>query len=567
MSAPLLQADSVTLQELFGNARRYRVPPFQRNYAWREAQWEDLWEDLWHLWQGEEDYHYMGVVLFQQVPGGWIVVDGQQRLATFVLLALGVIDFLEHLEKENVEPEKNRERREIFTRRFVGEKEPVRLLFQPRLRLNRVDHGFFNQYVLERKAPPRGSLSRHPSHELLWKGFVYFQEQIREHFQGDTGSDVAAFLEKVLDRTLFTQILTPDDLSAYVIFETLNARGIALTPPDLLKNYLFSLMQETDLEIVQEQWDRIVRIVGERDFPKFLRYFVNRAQKEPVRRERLYRVLRRSVISSREALDLLERLEHLAGFYEALSSPDHEIWREFPEWAYPHVQDFNVFRAHQATPLLLALYERWMEKPEAWRKVLVQALKLSVVTTVRYLTIGRRNPNKLERAFTRAAYGVHQGSVVRAGDIFRILQESQVYLDDETFEEAFAVAQNPDTRSLRVVKRLLLGLEAHLRGRASSMVETLEDPRITVEHILPRHNLGVEAVPWVERLGNLTLLEEHLNRDARNRPFEKKREIYRRSAFRMTRMLAEYDRWNEDTVRDRQREMARWAVAVWRWDG
>ncbi len=563
MSLPLLQADSVTLQELFGNARRYRVPPFQRNYAWREAQWEDLWDDLWRLWRGEEDYHYMGVMLFQKAEDGLVVVDGQQRLATFVLLALGVIDFLEHLEQKNVEAEKNRERREIFTRRFVGEKEPVRLMFQPRLRLNRVDHGFFNQYVLERKAPPRGSLSRHPSHGLLWKGFAYFQRRIREHFQNDTGGGAAAFLEKILDRTLFTQILTPDDLSAYVIFETLNARGIALTPTDLLKNYLFSLMQEADLEIVEEQWDRIVRVVGERDFPKYLRYFVNRAQKEPVRRERLYRVLRKSVTSSREALDLLERLEHLAGFYEALSAPDYEIWREFPDRAYPHVQDFNVFRAHQATPLLLALYEKWMEDPEAWRKVLVQALRLAVVVTVRYLTIGRRNPNRLERAFTRAAHAVHRGSASRVGDIFRILQEGQVYLDDETFQDAFAGAQNPDPRSLRVAKRLLLGLEAHLRGSPSTMVETLEDPRITVEHILPRHRQDVQ---WAERLGNLTLLEEHLNREARDRPFEEKREVYRRSRFAITRMLADYDRWDEDVMRDRQRKMAQWAVAVWRWD-
>jgi uncharacterized protein with ParB-like and HNH nuclease domain len=60
----VLDTDTVNLNDIFGNGRRYRVPLYQRDYLWREEQWEDLWADILAVKNGGAP-HYMGAVVFQ----------------------------------------------------------------------------------------------------------------------------------------------------------------------------------------------------------------------------------------------------------------------------------------------------------------------------------------------------------------------------------------------------------------------------------------------------------------------------------------------------------------------
>ncbi len=565
---PILQTQTVTLNEVFGNGRFYQIPPFQRNYAWDEAQWEDLWDDLLVLYRGEEAYHYMGVVIFQQPSSGedrLIVVDGQQRLVTFVLLALAAIVTFEDWAQQGREPEANRERARIFQQRFVGEKEPARLLYQSRIQLNRQDDPFFQEYLLQGLQPEH--LNRRPvSHRLLWRGFAFFRERIQAAFSNDDGTRLAGFIHQCTQRVVFTQVLTGDTLSAYTIFETLNARGTALTPTDLLKNYLFARIQDpADQDFVARKWTALVETVEYERFPAFLRYYLNTQTDDLVRRERLFRVVRQRIRTSQDVLALLRRLEHLAWLYAALRQWQDPFWNDFPE-ASLWVRDLQVFRATQHIPLVMAVYLRWLEEPERrplWRERLVQVLRMATVIVVRYLVIGRRNPNLLERAFHKAARFVMQAEApVPAAAIFSHL--APVYPNDDTFRAAFEAAERaPHGPGQRVVKRLLLALEQAMGGVQAD----LDDPQITVEHIAP------ERSPWpsrdfdlTQRLGNLTLLEAALNREAGDRPFEEKRHIYAKSRFLMTRKIAEYPVWDADALRRRQREMARYALQAWRLD-
>ena len=55
----LLKTQDVTFLELIGNGKKYRVPSFQRDYAWEEEQWEDLWHDILELVKEPGSFHYM----------------------------------------------------------------------------------------------------------------------------------------------------------------------------------------------------------------------------------------------------------------------------------------------------------------------------------------------------------------------------------------------------------------------------------------------------------------------------------------------------------------------------
>lgn len=84
---------------------------------------------------------------------------------------------------------------------------------------------------------------------------------------------------------VFTKIVVQDDLNAYKVFETLNARGVQLSTPDLLKNYLFSIVTkdekigDEELDELDEQWSEIIDQLGESNVSDYIRYHHNSHRK------------------------------------------------------------------------------------------------------------------------------------------------------------------------------------------------------------------------------------------------------------------------------------------------
>jgi len=62
----MLSTNTANYLELIGNGKSYRVPPFQRDYAWTEQEWEDLWQDIVALHAGEAELHYMAPWSFKR---------------------------------------------------------------------------------------------------------------------------------------------------------------------------------------------------------------------------------------------------------------------------------------------------------------------------------------------------------------------------------------------------------------------------------------------------------------------------------------------------------------------
>jgi len=90
----LLNTDTEDLKELLGNGKSYSVPPYQRDYSWKQEHWEDLWEDLINAEANRED-HYMGSVVLESGERKLFrIIDGQQRMATLSILILACVDYL-----------------------------------------------------------------------------------------------------------------------------------------------------------------------------------------------------------------------------------------------------------------------------------------------------------------------------------------------------------------------------------------------------------------------------------------------------------------------------------------
>ena len=293
--ANILHTGTTSYLELIGNGKTYRVPPYQRDYAWTQQEWEDLWNDVVELRVEPDGRHYMGALVVQaHSDREFFVIDGQQRLATISLLALAIIAKLLRMADGGEDADRNRERATELRNRCIGEKDPASLVESSRLRLNEIDDPFYQDYPVQLRRPlnPRG-LPR--SNALLWKCYRYFSKQIDE-LQLDAlreGEEIAKILsETVARRLLFILITVDDELNAYTLFETLNARGLELTTTDLLKNYFFSKVRAgTDIDSLRRRWQALIATVTQERFPDFLRYHLL-CEHPKIRRQRLFKLVR-----------------------------------------------------------------------------------------------------------------------------------------------------------------------------------------------------------------------------------------------------------------------------------
>lgn len=564
--ANLLNAGSSTFQELTGNGRLYNVPPYQRDYSWTEEQWEDLWTDITELAPRSDDTHYMGALVVEGTSDrAFAVIDGQQRLATLSLLVLAVIGRLLDLAERGIDAEGNRQRAAALRARFIGEKDPASLVETSKLTLNDNDDPFYQDYLVQLRRPlnERGLPK---SNRLLWQCFSYFKKKV-EDWSGRTenGVQIATLISETAGRQLvFIHITVGNELNAYTVFETLNARALELSATDLLKNYLFSrLKTAADRQALQRRWKALMTTVQQERFPEFLRYHLQ-CELPRVRSQRLFKLVRDRVKTGEDTFALLEALERRAEVFAAVLDPQHDYWIDRPESA-PYIKELSVLRVRQMTPIIFAAWERFSNAE------LARTLRLLVVILFRYSAVSGLNTNRLELVFHEAAKGILDGTVRTPADVFAALRS--VYVDDERFEQDFVrFAPDGNGQGKKLVRHVLARLETDASGRE---IDPDTDSG-TIEHILPQNptNYWEAFFPrdawerYVDRLGNLTWLESNLNRQVGNGTLDEKKAVYRQSRYSLANELPEQvgEEWTPARLEARQSRMARRAVHLWRSD-
>ncbi len=561
----LLNTDTEDLKELLSNGKSYSVPPYQRDYSWKAEHWEDLWEDLLTIEASRED-HYMGALVLESGERKQFrIIDGQQRMATLSILILACADYLYELARAGVEPTANQERAELLEGRYLGAKDEASLRITPKLKLNANDDDFFQLNLAQRKPPQGGLRGLRDSERLLWECFQFFKGKVKEKFsRRQKGEEVAGFISEIVtERLVFISVRVQDQVSAYTVFETLNARGLELTETDLLKNYLLSLadrLSKSQMDPVLRQWARITARVGIASFPDFLRHHLN-SHREYVRQKQLFKTIKREVTTLDQVFGLLDRLEQDAAWFEALNDFSSPFWLDYPG-ARDQVRVLNLFNVSQFTPLVLAAKDVFTAPRE-----LVEILRYCAVLSVRFNGVGRRSTHILEEVYNRAALEVRRSTATTLAAVRQALRP--IYIPDTEFEADFAALRlkNRGTSGKRL-RYLLAKIERQLSGADL----TDEAMTATVEHILPEnpgdtgweHFVGEAHERSCERVGNYSLLERGLNgQQAGNAPFAQKQAVYAQSQYRTSQELARFGEWTEETIAKRQGDLAKVAKAVW----
>ncbi len=554
-------SEFITLNTVLGNGKAYQVPVFQRDYSWEKDDWEDLWHDIEEI--PNDKTHYLGYIVLQPINGdsaSFWVIDGQQRLTTLSILALAVTALFEKWAKEGIDTEDNTIRFEKITERFLGNFSTSKLSISPKITLNRNNDDYYKSWLLKLR-PPTAQSKLKPSLRLLQGAFNYYFERLNEKFETNkSGADLAVFLEKTVGNGIvFTQILVNNDLDAFKVFETLNARGVKLSTADLLKNYLFKLtyqLGDIDLQEAERRWQNINDTIRANDLTVFIRHFWNSRYKLE-RQPTLFKAIKREIKTPELAFGFLDKLERISQYYTAFNNPHDELWDKAEK---SHLKVLDLLNVTTCYSLMIAALDHL---PRQEFKVLVREL---AVILFRY-NLSDLNPNEAERACSKVANDISENRTQSAKDA--ILALKGLYVSDDNFEQAFSTAIVNTRRKKDLAKYILVKIENQIANTDYQP----EEAKATIEHILPENPgsvwddfFPVDIQPdYIYRLGNYTLLEASTNNKLDNdMSFSEKLKAYIKSSYKLSNDYCVYEKFDPKIIALRQNKMAKTAKGIWK---
>lgn len=559
-----LDTSNRTYRQLVGNGLIYTVPRFQRDYSWTATEWDDLWQDIEGLYEeGGEQEHYMGYLVLQSKDSkNFDVIDGQQRLTTLSILVLAFLGNLQKMIEDGLEPDKNKQRLDQLRGTFIGYLDPVTLIPKSKLNLNRNNNNLYQTYLVPLEQAPKRNLKA--TEHLMRKAYDWFFNVVKQKFSGNRrGDSLAQYIDSLADKLFFTVITVNDELNAYKVFETLNARGVKLSSTDLLKNYLFAVVHnfgsdEREMMELDNRWERLVGLIGSDSLPDFLRAYWNSKNKF-VRHSELFKRIRESISSKGEVFSLMRDLESNAHIFAALPSSEDNLWSSEQK---KYIKTLRMFNVRQLYPLLLSAYNKFSEGD------FTSLLRSCCIISFRYNIIGNLATNEQERVYNRLAVELSSNAIGDLQDLITSL--STLYVSDDKFRGDFSEKEMRTTqaRNKRVVRYILFEIEKHISNNAYDF----ESDSYNLEHIMPESiQEGWDNIEdrdhdqFVYRLGNMTILNKSVNRDLGNLDFEIKKEKYLESEFSLTQRVAnENSEWSTERIAEHQKWMARQATAIWR---
>ncbi|EAH8849187.1 DUF262 domain-containing protein [Campylobacter lari] len=553
MSNSFLNTETLTFNDLFGKDRTYSVPKYQRNYSWSEDQWEDLWCDIEDLEKSNYP-HFMGSIVLQETKDAKNIdiIDGQQRLTTLSIFMSAIIFYIDNLVKKDKDKTDNKKRKEIFNKKYLGYESSTTLKIVPKLTLNNTNNNFFTHYIINQNTPDKPTLADEDnSNYLLYKAFDFFQKKIKEKFQEEDGKTIAEYVEMIGEQLKFIVIIVQNELDAYVLFQTLNARGVELTAADLLKNYFLNLLKN-ESEILNQanlMWENINNKISTEKIPDFLRSVIN-SQIDLVTKNRLFKEVKKNIKTSEEAFNFISKLHSLSSLYLALQNSNHSSWNDFAvQDVKYYIYILELLRFKSSLPLLLIAKEKITSDQD-----FVKILKACAILSIRY-SISKTRTNKLESNYNKIACNIFHNKYKNTNEIIDALK--LIDIDDNDFKKSFSIYSKKATsgNDAKIVKFLLVNIERHLSGGVC------DEQIATIEHILPS-SLNDEKV---HKLGNYILLEKKYNHELKNKKFEEKISIYSKSNFKLPRYIAEnFKIWDVKSIDQYQNFLAKQALAIWK---
>lgn len=544
----------------------YYIPSYQRDYSWEQEELEDFWKDIKDSLEDDYESHFFGqVVVHIDSDQNNIknIIDGQQRTTTSMIFMRAIQYFYQDILKANPNHSIALRKSNDISSQAIGYYDADEKT--PHLNFNDSTSNdyYINNILL---GEPTDKKNKSKACERMRKAYKFFCKNIEDELSGySTLADKVDYLKNL--HNSFTQkfqvlYLEATDIGeAFVIFETLNARGVALETADLLKNFIFS---RSDITYAQKTWKTMIDDLDRADTTKYIRHYWI-SSTEFARDKELYKRISKKIQDDKHAANaLLESLAAYAKYYHDLCFPEDATTFE-NEDLISSITNLKTLKARTFYPVILAMYQVKdinTGNPKYSEKDIAQVARAIETFIFRNFTICGRVANTGEILFAKVASKIVKENVSTVDEIVNEIRSDMV--DDITFKDLFAIWEGTSSQkeTIRYVLKKL-----HNATTKNKEISTNNND-VHIEHIHP-----VKAQLWnfseedhnkyLWRLGNLTLLSSKLNETVKNNVFDVKKNSYKDSWIQPTIDLVGYNQWTPTEIEDRQNKMAALALKIW----
>jgi hypothetical protein len=538
---------------------RLVVPLNQREYSWEEEHVNDLFSDFANAIATNKGSYFLGTVVLTKGAGDWPEVsDGQQRLATTTILLASIRDyFFSHGDHK---------RAQHIAQTFLCTTDLRTTETAPRLRLNVDDHEFFRKFVIsDPNSDDRAIKATKESHEKIAAGAriaaKYIQSLLTPHKESVHVDRLVELVNFVMEGAQIIVLRVPDHLNAFVMFETLNDRGLKASQADLLKNHLLSYCGDRINE-GQQKWAKMVGVLESLGLDEITVTYLHHLvinKFGPTREREVFDKIKTSVNNQLRAIEFLDEMADGANYYAALFNADHKQWNEYGTTTKKNISTINRdLRVEQIRPLMLSVARKF---PVTEAKI---AFRLFVFWSVRFLIAGGRG-GLLDRNYSLRAQEITNGTIKTAKELTEKLAD--ILPSDAVFSTAFSEAKISQSWLARYFLR---ALEQTVKAEPEpEFVPSDEEATINLEHVMPEHPDASwlidpsVAAAWYKRIGNLVLLQAKRNSIIGNSSYLDKKPILAQSAFLLTSSATKSSTWGTKEIEDRQKALATLAIKTW----
>jgi hypothetical protein len=519
-----------------------KVPRYQRPYTWTEREVRELIEDLRRAYARKAPFYFIGqIVLVKNAQGKYEISDGQQRLATLSMLIGYVRDRL---------PGRAKQYQQLL---MDGD--------TPRLTLREEDASFFWGYVQE--PGKMTQLARHPEIGIDSKDLMAAAaDTIESELRGTDDRDLDNFFSFVARCCTLNVVDAAERGCAQTVFNTLNKRGSPLSGADIIKSDLLenSGLPDTKATAAARKWEQVEDMFERENFAKLLYMMPFLLTGEQLTSPEDLRSFRQAVERSGGVEKFLfEQLPRYAQALRAIFSCSIDVGPA-SEDVNRRVHMMKQVEAWDWAPALIAFLAEHSAEHERARRF-VQALDRFAFACELSVIDNRQQDARYSRAMKgcaddRLLYGPKGALELNEGEQMR-----------------FIATLNKSRKRDRLRRLLLMRLEASLPG---GHLLTMTDDA-TVEHILPRAGGGewntlfsdpAMRTDAANLLGNLTLVTYDQNKDADNKGFADKSNVYFKfrgnpPVHALTKDIANVPAWTLDEIEARQERLVRRICADW----
>lgn len=539
------------------SSTRLEVPVHQRPFEWAEEVVE-LLDDLGDAFNRNKEDYFLGSLVIISASGSvrHQVLDGQQRLAVVSLLLAGIADKFGNIADSK--------RAQAIRSQYLSIFDISEGVERPQLKLNQNDDPYFRSILTEKVKEPE--IGAPESHWRLWNARQSISKWLDKKLEGikDQVSWLAEFTKYLSESAYVIYFSVADDANAFLIFETMNDRGLDLSISDLLKNYLLGRADD-DLQTVLNLWIAAMASLsaygGENLFTVFLRHFWS-SKYGLVREKELYRNIKSRITTSTNVMDFANEVDRNSYLYAAILSPEHEFWSEASPIARERIRTLDLLGLEQYRPMLLSsLAHLKLEDIE-------ETLRLLISWNVRLLIVGGLGGGAMENHYCEIAKAIRNGEL-KTVDVIADRGKSFIPTD-EIFRDSFASARVTKAFLCRYYLRTI---ELQEIGKQQTELIPNADPgELNLEHILPEKPApdtwtqfnDEERKAYTKRIGNMVLLKQKMNSKLRSSSFDMKRATYAASDLLLTKKVGEEQEWTKETIENRQTYLAQLAVKTWK---